>query len=168
MIDLNTAIRLNSKFISAYVWRGFCYKELGEKNLSLQDLTYAIQNKTKLVEEDSAMLYNAYIFRSQLYIHGLKNYELGIGDCNSMINIKPNDPYAFKNRGICYYYKGQFELSVKDLETSLKYDPKDEQTLYWLRSAVQERPLAPSAGPYTVEEIEKLFCMDRSQRKDYF
>ncbi|CAG5015970.1 hypothetical protein DYBT9275_05452 [Dyadobacter sp. CECT 9275] len=168
MADLNISIRLDNKFITAYVWRGLCHKELGEYTLSLQDLTHAIQNKSKLYEEDNEMVYNAYLFRTQLYAHKLDKYDLGIIDCNAMIKIKPTDPTAYKYRGICYYRKNEFHLSVRDFETSLRYEPTDADAMSWLRKAVSSRPLGATAGPYTIEEIEKLVCMDHTQRMAYF
>ena len=58
----------------------------------------------------------------------IKKYNLAISDYNKAIELDPNNPFAFYNRGISYDRKGEYEEAIDqipDLIDSIKNLPWD-------------------------------------------
>lgn len=139
--DFNEAIKLNSSFGEAYLYRGRCKKILKDNNGALNDfklalrlnpdsVNYYVHNgaakesigdyKAALEEYDKAIELNANL--EEAYIgRGSAKTQLGlylqaINDFSKAIQINPNNAEAYKKRGFVRYKLKRLYDSMSDHE----------------------------------------------------
>ncbi len=61
---------------------------------------------------------------------GKGQYERAIADFTKAIEIDPNDPKAYNNRGVAYGNKGQYDQAIADFTKALEIDPKYDKAYY--------------------------------------
>lgn len=121
--DSDRAITLNPMDPGSYANRGRTYLDLGEYDRAISDLTQAIQRPkagrlpgqralpgSTRVTLDQPMYYNA---------------------SDPQVQIDPHFADAFRNRGIAYFHKGDFERSVADLDEAVRLDPTNDTAITW-------------------------------------
>jgi len=53
-----------------------------------------------------------------------KNYDQQIEGYTALINIKPDNYYALRERGIAYYKKGNYDEAIEDFSAAFKIEPR--------------------------------------------
>ena len=157
--DFNRALLLGYNNRELYLYRGLSYIQLNKhsnaeldlaKYLSLaqdsdlnrpqallefaivkfylNDMDEALSNLNKVIEliplELSSYVYRGIIhYNNQAYQEAIDDFNIGIRS-----GLFSNDIYLY--RGNSKFYLGQYESALKDINTYLSRNPKDEETLY--------------------------------------
>jgi tetratricopeptide (TPR) repeat protein len=145
--DMSEAIRLNSKFMVGYLYRGI-YLYLGSDDKALNDLSEAIRLSPKgiITYRFRAQLYNRHnqydlairdysegirlgervflISRAEVYV-SKGDYQSALRDYTEYINLNPNDSSAYQARAGVYIRVGDYESALSDYTEYINYKPKD-------------------------------------------
>ena len=119
--DFNVVIKLDPRFVQAYVNRSGVYNEKGEFDKAIEDSNMAIQLSPKLAE--------AYVNRGNAY-SGKDEFDKAIKDYNIGIKLKPTLAETYANRGNAYNRKGEFDKAIKDYNIGIKLKPTLAETYY--------------------------------------
>lgn len=151
-IDVNKAIELNQSLDLAYTNRGNIYLKRNQAEEAIEDFTKALDLKgedpliysnrgtaymtidsldlaiadfTKSLALDSSM---AETFNSRAILKAkLTDYKGAIADFSKALAINPNYIGAYKNRSLAYFYIGENEKGIADMDTYQQKDPMDER-----------------------------------------
>lgn len=107
----------------AYYRRGALYDALGLRTLARMDFTRAIDYQPRLAD--------AYNFLGIQYTE-LQEFGYAYEALDSAIELDPQHPYAFLNRGIAEYYDRRTKYAIDDLQQHLALHPSDPYRLLWL------------------------------------
>jgi Flp pilus assembly protein TadD len=55
---------------------------------------------------------------------------MAIEDYNKAINLKPDNPDAYNNRGTIYTKLGQYQLAIEDFNNAIRLNPDDADTYF--------------------------------------
>jgi tetratricopeptide (TPR) repeat protein len=110
------------RLATAFDNRGVAYRLKGEYERALQDYDQAIR-----LNPNNA---NAYNNRGIIYrIKG--EYARAIADYSEAIWLKNGDfPAAYYNRALANADKGEYELSLRDLDVVMRFNPRNALALY--------------------------------------
>ncbi len=115
MIPGLTAV-LGSDFVEekwsavAWNWRGYCYRELGQQEMALQDAR-------KAVEIDGGE--SQYQFGLALTYQNLKDFEKAIENYEKAIEMSPENAYSYNNLGNCHRDEKRYEEAFFYYEKTL-------------------------------------------------
>lgn len=151
-IDVNKAIELNQTLDLAYTNRGNIYLKRDQATEAIVDFTKALELKgddplilsnrgtaymtvdsldlalldfTKSLELDSSM---AETFNSRAILKAkIRDYTGAINDFTKALELNPNYIGAYKNRSLAYFYIGQNEKGIADMDAYQQKDPMDER-----------------------------------------
>ncbi len=56
--------------------------------------------------------------------------DAALADCNEVLKLVPNDPYAHDNIGLIYLKRKQYDKAIAEYNASLKVDPDRARALY--------------------------------------
>ncbi len=56
--------------------------------------------------------------------------QAALADCNELMKLRPNDPYALVIRGFAHLKSGQIDAALADYNAVLRHDPKNVAALY--------------------------------------
>jgi len=112
------AIRLNGRFLQAYIRRGFIYGSKGNVDLAFQDF-----NKALLINPNAA---EAYFLRGLMY-QRRQDFELAIADFTRASQLRPTDARPLVCRGQTRAKTGQLDLGVLDIQNAIRLDPKSAE-----------------------------------------
>jgi len=110
-------------------------QQIENANAKISALTHQLNNVKE--EKEKASIAEQYnneieIFNvSDLLFNGMAKSQLGdrsgaIGDFNKVIEIDPNNSYAYINRGIEKYWLGDYSSSLRDFDKAIKLNPEFE------------------------------------------
>lgn len=118
--DYSEAIRLNSKYPSAFNNRGNAYKAKGDLDRALADYNEAIRLDRKHA--------NAYGNRANVY-KARGDLDRALTDYDAALRIRPgaND---YNNRGNTYFDKKDYDRAIADYSDALRTDPKYTNALF--------------------------------------
>lgn len=142
---INRSINLNQEYAQAYFWRGFVYREFGNKppemkeekktpwrdkavakkltDLKLKYLIQAIDDFNEAIRlEPNNHAY--YFIRGNTY-YEINQYNLSITDYDKVISIDPNFAKAYLNRGTTYNELGQYYEAIGDLDHAIRLMPNE-------------------------------------------
>jgi len=119
--DYNEAIAHDPKNVDAYNGRGQVYADLKQYDHAVEDLSHLIEN----AEQTRSPLLIAYALNGRGHAYGgLQKWPEAMADFSASLAIAPNNAWAFFNRARVHHWKGDQELALADLRTSLvKNDP---------------------------------------------
>ena len=123
--ELPEAIRLNPKYVEAYVYRGIAHWHKGEYDKAIADHTEAI----RLDPKDA----DAYNDRGLAYCNK-DEYGRAIADFTKAIRFNPKYAIAYANRGAAYEKMGEHDKSISDYTEqsgSTRNLPRHTLTLAW-------------------------------------
>lgn len=151
-MDVNKAIELNQTLDLAYTNRGNIYLKRNKAPEAISDFTKALELKgadplifsnrgtaymtldsldlalsdfTKSLELDSSM---AETYNSRAILKAKqKDYKGAITDFTKALQLNPNYIGAYKNRSLAYFYTGQNEKGIADMDMYQQKDPMDER-----------------------------------------
>ena len=106
------------KLATAFDNRGVAYRRKGEYDRALQDYEQAIQLNPS--NDNRGIIYR---------ING--EYARAIADYDEAIWLKNGDfPAAYYNRALAYADKGEYELSLRDFDVVMRFNPRNALALY--------------------------------------
>jgi tetratricopeptide (TPR) repeat protein len=109
------AIRLNSQYVDAFVYRGLAYGNKGNYDQEIKDHSEAIRLNPKYAL--------AYYNRGLAY-YNKKDYDQAVKDYTEAIWLDPKYALAYNNRGLAYYYKWNYDQAIADYNEAIRLDPK--------------------------------------------
>ena len=112
--DYSEAIKLDPKFVWAFIIRGDAYKAKQDYDRAIADYSEAIKLDPKNAGALSARG-NAYKAK--------QDYERAIADYGEVINLDPKFAWAFIARGNAYKAKQDYERAIADYSEAKKLDP---------------------------------------------
>jgi len=68
----------------------------------------------------------------------IKRMDKALKEFEIASSLKPNAAFILRELGICYLYKGDFNLSIKSLRKATTIDPEDNDAYYYLARSYQE------------------------------
>jgi tetratricopeptide (TPR) repeat protein len=119
LADCNLAIKLNNKFLEAYINRS-------NSKIGLNDFQGAIDDCNKVILIDSSYS-AAYNNRGSIYRNNLNDYKSAIKDFTKAIELTNEvapDPIIFLNRAGAKYELEDFEGAIEDCDKALLIDVK--------------------------------------------
>lgn len=91
----------------ALILRGSAYRNLGNYDRAIQEVSAAIRTKPGL----------ANAFNNRGITYDFKGeYDLAIQDYDQAIRLQPDYPDAFNNRGLVYQEKGEYDRALQDFD----------------------------------------------------
>ena len=126
--DFDNAISQDSDEVllsDAYNNRRRTYEAKGEYKLAAADyMAVNIRWGDAFDIEDLAEVVQAEI-RADVagYYWGVGEHDLAITYYTAALELDPDEPSYFNNRGLAYLDKGQFDLAITDFETTIAIDP---------------------------------------------
>ncbi len=123
---LTNAIEKDPDYSGAYFERGYCYDKLGDFDNSIADFTKSIEFNNKW--ELSSNLSLAYYSRGLSYFSkrsddenvSRNNMSMALQDWNRSIDLNPNEPNAYYNRGLVHEFFDDLQKAV--IEYKKSYD----------------------------------------------
>ncbi|MEM7726108.1 MAG: tetratricopeptide repeat protein [Cyanobacteria bacterium P01_A01_bin.45] len=149
LLAFDEAIRLNPKFIRAYIFRGIIHTQIQEYESAIKDYTQAItldpkeafayggrgiawnglkDYKNAIADFTQAIKINPqvaqfYKYRGTAHTK-LQDYHRAVNDFTQAINIKPRYTEAYLERGNIYYKLNNQKKAIADYTQVIKLDPK--------------------------------------------
>ncbi|HWY13487.1 MAG TPA: tetratricopeptide repeat protein [Bacteroidia bacterium] len=123
--DLNHAITIRPKYITAHYNRGIAFMRLGKFNEAVNDFSMVLQNKSRDI-------ISVYMNRGDAYMQ-LGNYKEAIEDYTSGLSYDDHFGQAYYNRGLVFYTVNQYEEAIKDFSLAIRINPDNGQA-YYLRA----------------------------------
>ena len=120
---LTKAIRARPTDPVALIQRGRCYWREGKNELAVEDFASAIKLQPGLKLTIQAL--KSKIAADQ----SLKNWPAALADCNQLIKLNVNDPYAYNHRSFTYQKLGQLEQAKKDADQCIRIAPRTKEYL---------------------------------------
>lgn len=118
------AIEKNPDYSGAFFERAYAYDKLQQYDSAIQDYTKAID--LNMDWEVSSSLGLGYFYRGLTYYsiqpQNKENVSHALDDWTKSIEINPNDPNAFLNRGLAHQFLRNFEKAIADYKKSLDLD----------------------------------------------
>jgi tetratricopeptide (TPR) repeat protein/S1-C subfamily serine protease len=112
------AVEIKPDFYAAWRKKGDAHNNLEQYGFALDAYERAIEEAEKQNQKDFILYW-----RKGNMLYELKRYPEAIIAYTKSIEIQPH-PYAYNNRGLVYYDKGDKEKAFKDYNEAIKLDPK--------------------------------------------
>ncbi len=122
----NQALKLDSKFASAYLSRGIYYEYQEDNKKALEDFAKAIELEPKMA--------TAYFRHGSMLATVFKEFDKGIAELDKAIQL-PAFNAAYNSRAVAYKLKGDNEKAISDLSKSIEIDPSKPH-LYRYRASI--------------------------------
>lgn len=113
----------NEQLGMLYYRRGAIYDSLGLRTLARMDFNRTIDYLPRMAD--------AYNFLGIQYTE-LTEFDYAYEALDSAIELDPEHPYAYLNRGIAEYYDKRTKFAVKDFERHWQLQPSDPYRVLWL------------------------------------
>ncbi|HSH38711.1 MAG TPA: tetratricopeptide repeat protein [Chthoniobacterales bacterium] len=138
--DYDAAIKLDGRFLEAYVNRAMTRRERGELKKALQDCEAALR-----VDSTYA---RAYIERAQVHLRSDRIKD-ALRDCETAIYWNRRTPEAFSVRGGIRYERGDYAGALADFDqaVALGASPHTLSARAWLRASCPEATLRNADDP---------------------
>ncbi len=130
-----------------YTNRANHYRDIGKKDLAMQDYNKAIS-----LDPKQSSIYNSrakLLFANQAYLESIQDYTKGL-------SIDPDNVEMLVNRGAAYAATGQYEIALRDIDKAVKIDPK-QKNAYLNRSLIYQRL---EMFDQAIEDIDRYLGLD--------
>ena len=150
--ELSEAIRVDSKYVRAYEYRGMAYFAKGDMDGALSDFNRVIQldptnegvlfNRANvyrakhkpdeaLADFNQCLLLNpkntnALLIRAWIY-RSQNKFPEAISDCSAALRLNPQDIRGLQLRGYCHRMEGHFEQALRDDREVTRMDPENAE-----------------------------------------
>lgn len=132
----NTAIKLDSQYMQAYVIRGRSYRALNMDNKALEDLNNVIAIAPVCI---SAYIERALIYRTK------GEYEKALSDYDFVLKNNDKIVKVYLLRGYCYYEMENYEMALEMYNKAIELDPLGPDGFYYRADLYREQGLSYEA-----------------------
>ncbi len=156
VVDYSRAIKLNPRYVDAYIGRGYAKYKLDERSNAIIDFSTAIQ-----LNPQSA---RAYLNRGNMYLAAI-DWEYAINDFTKALEINPDYVDAYISRGVARESWFNSPTSgMVDLNMAIILDP---QSILAYRSRANARY---NIGDYqgSIEDYNKAISLGSKEAANYF
>ncbi|HMP79513.1 MAG TPA: tetratricopeptide repeat protein, partial [Pirellulaceae bacterium] len=129
-VDMNEAIRANSRIAAIWHNRGIVLHALGRWPMAVDDFSEAIRLNTSYTR--------AYHSRGLAY-YSLGELDKAILDFTRAIRLDENEPWFYVNRGSAYHAAGKSQEAIQDYLAARKLDPKLSDPLVGLANVYLDK-----------------------------
>lgn len=113
--NFSVAISLDPTYSIAFYNRGLSYKNLGMIDPAISDFKNAIRLDANYL--------NAHMSLGNIYGDNLKEYDLARTEYRKVIEIEPNNAFAYNNIGATYKNQKDYATAIQYFEKALNIDP---------------------------------------------
>ena len=131
LADYTKAIEIDSKYVTAYVYRAALYRKAKEYDLALKDIDAALENA------HSPTVYQQYLRGVILQDRG--DDDAAIEAFTKAIEIDPNYSFAYGSRSVIYKNLKKYDLALQDINVVIEYLPSPTAYYYWIRGDIWEK-----------------------------
>ena len=163
--NLTKAIDMTPGEAKFYHRRATAYHDRGLANRSPDDFAAAIADYNMTVNSDPEYQPNlVYRWRADSY-NAIEDYPAAIADYNKALEIAPDDPILYCDRGNAYLRSGEYLKAKEDYVTAINLDPESRagkaayDNLQILVQALEQQTNAPAR--LSQDEIDKLNSLEK-------
>ncbi len=114
----NTAIKIKSDNVQAFIERSKCYLKLEKYNEALADANKAVTMDSKNSD--------AYLCRGVIYRY-MEEFDFAIRDYTSAVTYNPTNAVAYYNRGIAHSKIDDHQKAIQDYSKAIELSPEDDE-----------------------------------------
>ena len=145
------ALRLDSKFVDAWIKKGYCQFHLGEYNSAIMSYEKALEVDINNVEPWNL---------KGLAYYKLRNYEKAIASCEKAIDVNPNEAMVWYNYACYLVLSGRIDEGLEALKRSIEID------ISYARKAVRDRDFESARAEEGFRRIIEVVVLE-SIRQGY-
>ena len=145
------ALRLDPKYVDAWVKKGYAHFHLGEYNSAISSYDKALEVDVNNVEPWNL---------KGLAYYKLKNYDKAISACEKAIDVNPNDAMVWYNYGCYLVLIGRIDEGLEALKRSIEID------ISYARKAVRDRDFESARAEEGFRRIIEVVVLE-SIRQGY-
>jgi tetratricopeptide (TPR) repeat protein len=145
------ALRLDSKFVDAWIKKGYCQFHLGEYNSAIMSYEKALEVDINNVEPWNL---------KGLAYYKLRNYEKAIASCEKAIDVNPNDAMVWYNYACYLVLSGRIDEGLEALKRSIEID------INYARKSVRDRDFESARAEEGFKRIIEVVVLE-SMRQGY-
>jgi tetratricopeptide (TPR) repeat protein len=145
------ALRLDSKFVDAWIKKGYCHFLLGEYNSAIMSYEKALEIDVNNVEPWNL---------KGLAYYKLRDYEKAIASCEKAIDVNPNDAMVWYNYACYLVLSGRIDEGLEALKRSIEID------INYARKSVRDRDFESARAEEGFKRIIEVVVLE-SIRQGY-
>jgi tetratricopeptide (TPR) repeat protein len=145
------ALRLDSKFVDAWIKKGYCQFLLGEYNSALMSYEKALEVDVNNVEPWNL---------KGLAYYKLRDYEKAIASCEKAIDVNPNDAMVWYNYACYLVLSGRIDEGLEALKRSIEID------INYAKKSVRDRDFESARAEEGFKRIIEVVVLE-SIRQGY-
>ena len=120
LLDTSTFLLLNPTASEAYAIRAQIYQQMGDNDLALRDLGYALDYTA--TSPDSTV--RIYLARANIYVNQ-NQLDLAMNDLNASLDLVPESPAPRLLRARIERFQGDFSAASDDYDTLIQQNPNE-------------------------------------------
>ena len=145
------ALRLDSKYVDAWIKKGYAHFHLGEYNSAISSYDKALE-----IDLNNSEAWNL----KGLAYYKLKNYDKAIAACEKAVDVNPNDGMAWYNYACYLVLSGRIDEGLEGLKRSIEID------IDYAKKAVRDRDFENARAEEGFRRIVEVVVLE-SIRKGY-
>jgi tetratricopeptide (TPR) repeat protein len=145
------ALRLDSKFVDAWIKKGYCHFLLGEYNSAIMSYEKALEIDVNNVEPWNL---------KGLAYYRLRDYEKAIASCEKAIDVNPNDAMVWYNYACYLVLSGRIDEGLEALKRSIEID------INYAKKSVRDRDFESARAEEGFKRIIEVVVLE-SIRQGY-
>jgi tetratricopeptide (TPR) repeat protein len=145
------ALRLDSKFVDAWIKKGYCHFLLGEYNSAIMSYEKALEFDVNNVEPWNL---------KGLAYYKLKDFEKAIASCEKAIDVNPNDAMVWYNYACYLVLSGRIDEGLEALKRSIEID------INYAKKSVRDRDFESARAEEGFKRIIEVVVLE-SIRQGY-
>jgi tetratricopeptide (TPR) repeat protein len=145
------ALRLDSKFVDAWIKKGYCHFLLGEYNSAIISYEKALEVDVNNVEPWNL---------KGLAYYKLRDFEKAIASCEKAIDVNPNDAMVWYNYACYLVLSGRIDEGLEALKRSIEID------INYAKKSVRDRDFESARAEEGFKRIIEVVVLE-SIRQGY-
>jgi tetratricopeptide (TPR) repeat protein len=149
--SLELALRLDPKYVDAWIKKGYAHFHLGEYNSAISSYDRALE-----IDLNNSEAWNL----KGLAYYKLKNYDKAIAACEKAVDVNPNDSMAWYNYACYLVLSGRVDEGLEALKRSIEID------INYAKKAVRDRDFENARAEEGFRRIVEVVVLE-SIRQGY-
>jgi tetratricopeptide (TPR) repeat protein len=145
------ALRLDPKYVDAWIKKGYAHFHLGEYNSAISSYDRALE-----IDLNNSEAWNL----KGLAYYKLKNYDKAIAACEKAVDVNPNDSMAWYNYACYLVLSGRVDEGLEALKRSIEID------INYAKKAVRDRDFENARAEEGFRRIVEVVVLE-SIRQGY-